>query len=145
MDKDDQIEDELQDESKPTILRIYHYPKPTMPYNQYFMTITHEIDTLMESFAHTKKDIGYGWRWTFENKLWFDIIDYKKTDKVFLRIGRGAWLVKTYPILYDLFDAVSKVVAKIEIRSVETLQEKHLVWIFEILDKTPKETNFRVK
>ncbi len=116
-----------------------------MPYTPFFMTITHEIDTLMQAFVHTKKDIGYGFRRTFQNKLWFDIIDYKKTDKVFLRIGRGAWLVKTYPILYDLFDAVSKVVAKIEIHSVKLLHEKHLVWIFEILDNTPKETNFRVK
>ena len=98
----------------------------------------------MKAFSHTSKDIGYGWRWTFDNGLRFDIIDYRKQDKVILRVGRWAWLVKQYPILYGMFDQVTKVIAKIEIHSMETLQEKGILGLLDLLDNTPKEPNYNI-
>ncbi len=97
-----------------------------------------EIDWLMKQFSHTKKDIGYGRRRTFHNGMWFDLIDYKKKDMQILRVGRGAWLVHQYPLLHGLFDHVSKVIAKLEIKSTQTLHDKHLVGIFEILHNAEK-------
>jgi len=92
----------------------------------------------MKEFSHTKKDIGYGQRWTFDNTLWFDMIDHEKLETIFLRVWRGAWLIRQHPILYDLFDCVSKVVAKIQVHSVDTLYEKHVVGIFKLLNEAEK-------
>lgn len=75
-----------------------------MSYSPHFLTIVSEVDRLMTTFSHTKKDIGYGYRWTFDNGQWVDMIDYKKDGSTILRIGRGAQLVRRYPILYDRFD-----------------------------------------
>jgi hypothetical protein len=49
-----------------------------MPYSPHFLSIVSEIDTLMSGFLHQKKDIGYGYRWTFQNGQRVDLIDYKK-------------------------------------------------------------------
>lgn len=49
-----------------------------MSYSPYFLSIVSEIDTLISGFLHDKKDIGYGYRWTFQNKQRVDLIDYKK-------------------------------------------------------------------
>lgn len=97
-----------------------------------------DIDLLMQQFSHTKKDIGYGWRWTFTNSLWFDLIDYQKQGIVILRVGRGAWLVREHPILLEWFDDVSKVIAKLTIHDRETIQDKHLLGVLELLDKAPR-------
>jgi hypothetical protein len=69
--------------------------------------------------------------------MWFDIIDYKKQDIVILRVGRGARLVKQYPILHGMFDQVLKVIAKFEVHSIATLEKKHVIGLFELLDKAP--------
>lgn len=102
-----------------------------------YSAIVNEIDRLMEEFSHIKKDIWYGYRWTFDNRMRFDLIDYKKKDMYILRIGRGAWLVKQHPILNGYFDVVSKVVAKLEITGVDMLEQKGIVWIFKLLDEAP--------
>ena len=111
-----------------------------MSYTQHFESIVSEIDILMSWFAHSKKDIGYGYRRTFPNHMRFDTIDYvnhKCKWITILRVGRGAWLVKTYPMVYGLFDEVTKVIAKMEIKDISVLHEKHIIWLFEILDKAP--------
>ncbi len=48
--------------------------------------IIDEIDQIMTQFSHTKKDLGYGYRRTFDNKMWFDIIDYKCKGIQILRV-----------------------------------------------------------
>lgn len=107
-------------------------------YSKHHQEIVKEINILMESFTHTKKDIGYGRRWTFENKMWFDVIDYKRTGEIFLRVGRGARLVKTYPMLHTYFDEIKKVVAKIIIPDAAFLHERHIVKMFALLDQAPE-------
>jgi len=49
-----------------------------MAYSLIAEEIIDKINIMMKDFSHTKKDLGYGWRWTFENGMRFDIIDYKK-------------------------------------------------------------------
>ncbi len=99
--------------------------------------IIDQIDTMMKDFSHTCKDIWYGLRWTFDNWMRFDLIDYKRHDTMFLRVGRGAWFVKQYPILHGMFDNVSKVIAKFEIHTEQTLNNKHFVWLLPLLDQAP--------
>ena len=111
-----------------------------MSYTPHFESIASEIDMLMSVFSHSKKDIGYGYRRTFKNKMRFDIIDYtnntcKRTN--ILRVGRGARLVRQYPVLYDWFDEVNKVIAKIEIKDVAVLHEKHIIGVLELLHDAP--------
>ncbi len=108
-----------------------------MLYSHHYLSIVSSIDTLMSGFLHSKKDIGYGYRWTFQNGQRVDLIDYKKW-KVFLRVGRGAWLVRSYPMLAWYFDEVATVIAKLEIKDVAILDEKHIVWVFALLDQAPK-------
>lgn len=107
-------------------------------YSPHFENIVHEIDQLMISFPHEKKDIGYGYRWTFtNNKHRFDCIDYvnhKCKWTTILRVGRGYLLVQRYPILAGLFDEVLWVIAKMDIPNIETLHAKHLIWLFEIMN-----------
>lgn len=69
--------------------------------------------------------------------MWFDLIDYKRKDTIIFRVGRGAWLVRKYPILYTMFDQVLTVIAKFEVHSVATLHEKHVVGLFSLLDQAP--------
>lgn len=106
-------------------------------YSPHFESIVHEIDQIISSFPHEKKDIGYGYRWTFPNKHRFDCIDYNN-DKcrwtTILRVGRGFLLVKKFPMLAGLFDEILWVIAKMEIPSVQTLHDKHLIWLFEIIN-----------
>jgi len=56
--------------------------------------------------------------------MWFDLIDYRKEGIYILRVGRGARLVQQHPILDGYFDVVSKVIAKMEISSVEQLESR---------------------
>ena len=102
-----------------------------------YASLVDEIDCLMTDFAHTKKDIWYGRRWTFNNGMWFDLIDYRKEDIYILRVGRGAWLVQQHPILHGYFDVVSKVIAKLEISSVEQLESRGVRWLFQLLADAP--------
>lgn len=109
-----------------------------MWYTSSFLTIVNELDILMKEFSHTKKDIGYWYRWTFNNN-WqrFDIIDYKNKWKNILRVWRGARLVRQYPILYNRFDDVMKVLAKTEIHNNEVLHQKHTIWVLKLLNDAP--------
>jgi len=43
------------------------------------------------------------------------------------RVGRGARLVRQYPVLAGLFDDVLTVIAKLHISDAETLDEKHMI------------------
>ena len=98
-----------------------------MAYSDHFETIVQEIDQLIKKFSQTKKDIGYGYRWTFTNGHWVDLIDYKKTGSVIFRVGRGAWLVNAYPMLGAMFDEVLGVITKFEVTSIGTLHNKHII------------------
>ncbi len=93
-------------------------------YGKEFEYIVAAMDDLMQPFSHTKKDIGYGYRRTFTNKLRVDLINYRKKWIYIFRVWRGAWLVKKYPILHGMFDVVSKVIAKIEISNIEVLEKR---------------------
>jgi hypothetical protein len=108
-----------------------------MTHTPHFESITSKIDMLMSGFSHSKKNIGYGYRRTFENKMRFDIIDYSKKWTNILRVGRGARLVRQYPVLCDWFDEVNKVIAKIEIKDVAVLHEKHIIGVLELLHDAP--------
>lgn len=104
-----------------------------------FEIINKEIDKIIKIFPHTKKDLGYGYRRTFtNNKMWIDLVDYKQTWKNILRFGRGARLVKEYPILYSLFDQVSKVISKIEIQNVDIIYKKAIPKLLELIYQAPK-------
>lgn len=103
-----------------------------------FATVITHVDIMMQSFVHTQKDMGYGVRWTFANGMRFDIIDYTKKSQVIFRVGRGAWLVKQYPMLGGWFEQVMTVIAKSEITSLEWIEETHLLGILELLDQAPK-------
>lgn len=92
----------------------------------------------MTTFVHSKKDIGYGYRRTFHNGQRVDMIDYKNKGNIVLRIGRGAWLCRTYPMLHSLFDEVAKVIAKLSLPSREILEEKHIIGVLKLLDQAPK-------
>ncbi len=91
----------------------------------------------MQEFTHTKQDIGYGYRWTFANWHRFDLIDYSKKATNILRVWRGARLVRQYPLLHDRFDAVMKVLAKLEIKNIETLKQKHIIGVLKLLHDAP--------
>ena len=104
-----------------------------MTYTDYFESIVREMDELMSHFSHTKKDIGYGYRRTFQNKHRVDMIDYGKTWEVIFRVGRGAWLVKKHPVLYSLFDEVLTVIAKIHITDEDFLQQKDIAMLLEVI------------
>ena len=91
----------------------------------------------MQEFSHTKKDIGYWYRRTFDNGMRFDLIDYGKKWKNIFRVWRGARLVRAYPILHDRFDDVMKVLAKTEIQTLETLEQKHMVGVLKLLHDAP--------
>ncbi len=106
-----------------------------MSYSPHFLILADEIDHLMKRFSHTKQDLGYGYRRRFDNNMRFDM--YVSRWKNILRVWRGARLVRQYPILFDRFDDVMKVVAKIEIRDIRTTSDKHIVGIFELLDQAP--------
>lgn len=108
-----------------------------MNYSKNFLIITNEIDKLMKEFSHNKKDIGYWYRWTFNNEMWFDLIDYGKKWKNIFRVWRGAWLVRTYPLLHGRFDNVMKVLAKTEIQTLETLKQKHIIGVLKLLHDAP--------
>lgn len=108
-----------------------------MHYTSWFLSISEYIDTLMKWFSHHKKDIGYGYRRTFDNDMRFDLIDYGKKWKNILRVWRGARLVRTYPVLHGRFDDVMKVLAKSEIPNIDTLTQKHFVWVVQLLHDAP--------
>lgn len=99
--------------------------------------IIHEIDQIMTQFPHSKKDLWYGYRRTFDNKMWFDIIDYKCKGIQILRVGRGARLVRQYPQLAGMFDDICKVIAKMYLPTIAIIHSKHLVWLFALLDQAP--------
>lgn len=101
------------------------------------MSIVTEIDHVIAPFSHDKKDINYWYRRTFTNGQRVDLIDYKKKWTPILRVGRGAWLVRTYPMLYGLFDEVMIVLAKLSVPDVGVLYEKDIAWLFGLLDKAP--------
>lgn len=109
-----------------------------MSYTKDFLTIVSELDWLIQWFSHSKKDIGYGYRWTFANGQRVDLIDYKKQWTTILRVGRGAWLVRKYPILASWFDEVMTVLAKLRIADVKTLEDKHIIWVLALLDEAPE-------
>lgn len=110
---------------------------PDKPTSRLYTEVTKDIDVLMQAFSHTKKDIGYGWRRTFANKMRFDLIDYQRKWMVILRVGRGARLAREYPMLHGRFDVVSKVIGKLVIHDRQTIHEKHLWWVLELLDQAP--------
>jgi hypothetical protein len=98
-----------------------------MRYSKHFLELCAEIDQLMSSFPHTKKDIGYGYRRTFTNGQRVDMIDYEKKGIHIFRVGRGAWFVRKYPLLRGLFDEVAKVITKIEIRDADVFHDKNFI------------------
>lgn len=109
-----------------------------MSYSPSCIIIVDELDRLMQEFSHTKKDIGYWYRRTFDNGMWFDLIDYGKKWKNIFRVWRGARLVRTYPVLHGRFDDVMKVLAKTEIQALETLEQKHIIGVLKLLNQAPK-------
>ena len=108
-----------------------------MSYSPAFLIIVNELDRLMQEFSHTRKDLGYGYRRTFDNEMRFDFIDYGKKWKNILRVWRGARLVRTYPVLHGRFDEVMIVLAKTEIQTLETLEQKHITGILKLLNDAP--------
>lgn len=108
-----------------------------MKQSSLFDTCVLEIDRLMSWFSYTKKDLGYGVRWTFDNGMRFDLIDYKKKWENILRVWRGAWLVRQNPLLHDWFDEVMIVLAKLEIKDINDLQQKHFIGVFQLLHDAP--------
>lgn len=91
----------------------------------------------MQQFPHTKKDIGYGYRRTFANGQWIDMIDYKQKNKNILRFWRGAQLVRRYPVLQGRFDEMGTVIGKIEVPSGQVLIDKHLIGVLELVAQLP--------
>lgn len=112
-----------------------------MTYTPHFQSIVNEMDQLIKQFSHHQKDIGYGYRRTLDNGHWIDLIDYTKTGSTILRVGRWARLVETYPVLRGMFDEILGVIAKLEIQSTQTLYDKHIIWLLEILNQAPKRKN----
>lgn len=105
-------------------------------YSFRFLTISQEIDELMLWFSHTREDTGYSYKRRFDNQMRFDL--YETKWRIILRVWRGAWLARQYPLVYDWFDEVMKVLAKLEIDDAHMLQDKHIIWIFELLDQAPR-------
>lgn len=91
----------------------------------------------MQEFSHKKKDIGYGYRWTFDNWHRIDLIDYKRKNTAILRVGRGARLVRQYPLLHDWFDEVLGVLAKLHIATLEVLHDKHIIGVLKLISEAP--------
>lgn len=104
-----------------------------MTYTDHFESIVSAMDEMMRHFSTTKKDIGYGYRRTFQNKHRVDMIDYWKTWAVIFRVGRGAWLVRKYPVLYSWFDEVLTVIAKLHIPNAEFLCQKDVATVLELI------------
>ena len=92
-----------------------------------------QIQEYMKPYEYTVKDTWYGLRWTLENGMWFDLIDYTSKEQVLLRVGRGAWLVKKFPILYGMFDCVKKVIATFEIHWLDTFEQKWFSALLKLL------------
>lgn len=108
-----------------------------MVYTVDFLSLCADMDAIIAPFLHTKKDTGYGYRRTFANGQRIDMIDYAQREQAILRLGRGARLVKRYPLLYGLFDEVATVIAKIVIYDRATFAEKDIPGICKLLDSAP--------
>jgi len=54
-----------------------------------------------------------------------------------LRVGRGARLVRQYPVLQGRFDDVMKVLAKTVIPDVASLHQKHMIGVLRLLHAAP--------
>ena len=106
-------------------------------YTDQFDIVSSYIDDLMSSYHHHKKDLWYGYRWTFANRQRFDLIDHIQTNTLIVRLGRGAWLVRQYPILIGLFDEIGIVIAKFHFQDIQTLTHKNLPWLLQILSQMP--------
>lgn len=66
------------------------------------------------------------------------MIDYRVDKSTILRVGRGAQLVRKYPLLHGWFDELLGVIGKIRVADVHTLHEKNMAGVLILLSQMPK-------
>ena len=91
------------------------------------LPVLYALDDLMQKFPHTAEKRDYGRKRIFENGMRCDLLCHQEKKPAVLRFNRGAWLVKQYPTLGLLFDETLAVVSKLNISTVEEIEQKHLV------------------
>lgn len=111
-----------------------------MNYTKDFLKTTKLIDNIMSNFSHSKKDIWYWYRWTFENELRIDLIDYKNKWKKVLRFWRWKFLTQLYPLLHSRFDETLGRIGKIYVKDDQILIKKDLKWVLKLMAQVPKKS-----
>jgi hypothetical protein len=92
----------------------------------------------MQKFPHTVEINDYGYKRIFPNGMRCDLLCHQAKQPATLRISRGAWFVKQYPILLWVFDDVMIVIAKIYLSDVQTIDQKNLLWLFALMSNAPR-------
>lgn len=99
--------------------------------------LLHEFDILFKKFDHTLEVKSYGHKRIFPNGLWFDLLCHQAKKPAVLRISRWARLVRQHPMLWLLFTPMG-VIAKMNIPTKETIQEKNILGLLQYAFSAPK-------
>lgn len=106
----------------------------TTPINQEIIQLVRDI---ANQFEIREQILHYGIRRHFNNKMRVDIIDRKPKELVFLRVSRGAWMVKQNPLLKNLFDDNMKVIGKIALYDKSVIERKSFKTLFQLISDAP--------
>ncbi len=72
----------------------------------------------------------------YPNWMWVYVNSRKQKHPV-LWVSRGAWICKEYPIFLGVFDEILAVVAKINLPSKESVNEKWIATLANFLSELP--------
>lgn len=99
------------------------------------------IDAMRQCFVdypEVEEEIRhYGIKRSFPNGQRCDLIFYKKSINI-LRFNRGAWMVRKEPLLWLAFDEVNKVIGKIKLHDIHTIQHKAIPALIMRMAQAPK-------
>jgi len=98
------------------------------------------IDAMRQCFVNypqVEEEIRhYGIKRSFPNGMRCDLIFYKKSINI-LRFNRGAWMVRQEPVLWWLFDEVSEVIAKIQLNTIQDIENKAISGLIARIANAP--------
>ncbi len=107
-----------------------HYPR-----QEKYKDIISAMRKIFQNFPEAQQEVRYyGIKRVFPNGMRCDILCYKQKFPV-LRISRGAWIVRQNPFFGGLFDETMRVISKIDIHGVETIEDKALTEVMRYLSE----------
>jgi hypothetical protein len=115
-------------------LQNYERYQRTTPVNQEIIML---VRSIAQQFKIREQILHYGIRRHFDNKMRVDIIDRKPKELIFLRVSRGARMVKQNPLLKNLFDDNMKVIGKIALYDKSVIESKSFVSLFQLVQDAP--------